>query len=221
MRFAVESAFTVTAEVQICTDPWDQGMRFPMHIYGSRRHRQYLKQRLRRDPVALSASAKLLRRLRDLQKPKPAEPQSVGPQVIDVAANGAAPPEAPPEKTFEEVYEECAYEAVEEAIASGELSVLDLFSQLEREKEEVVALLEGPWSGVKDPAGNEVPFTPENVAALLECDAIVTEGQPYAGETVGDALVKHLKGFAKGTAEVRAKYLEAGEKNSEGFSAGA
>lgn len=218
MRFGFEAALGVANDAGQCPDPWDLGVLFTIHRYGSKRHRQYLKGRLKRDPLAARTLAKLIKRGAQQATAK-AEPKDVTPPpadgVIDVGATTA------PEPTFQDEYAACYGEALVESIDKGEIDVFTVLSSSDDGRDEVLALLEG-WSGVTDgDSGEMVAFSPGAAAELLDNETIVKEGFAYAGDTVGEALVKHLRAFAKDHDEARQKFLEAGEKNSEGSSAGA
>lgn len=217
MRFAVETQFGITADVLSCPDPWGQ-ITFHVHRYGSKRHRTYLRARMKEDPLSNRTMAKLLKRglaaANSKQEPKPVSPDAGG-NVIDVGVVAPATQEA----TFADEYQHCFVEAVSEALDRGEITVFEMNGNTDKALDEVLALLEG-WDA-KYEDGSPVPFTRENALELLTTDTVVKDGQPFEGETVGDVLVKHLQEFAQAHDVTRRRYLEAAEKNSEGSSAGA
>lgn len=211
-KFAV-SGFAITSDVLPCSDPWGQGMVFKMHRLGSRRHKQYQRERIESDPITARAITKKVRRELEAAR-KPEEPKVVNGAPVVVTDTSAAPAPARDE------FQECFLEAVDEALEKGTASVFEILSARNDSRDLVVALCAG-WSGVKDENGADVPFSAEALGELLDVDALAKEGYEYEGEPVGEALVKHLHKFVHEHSLARAKYLEAGEKNSDGSSAGA
>lgn len=213
-RFAV-SGFAVTSDVLPCPDPWDQGMVFKMHRWGSKRHKQFQQSRWESDPLTARAMAKKIKR--DLAEARaPQEPKLINGAPV-VVSDTAPPVAAAPTDTLQD----CFLEAVEELLDKDGANVFTILANRDGARDEVVALCDG-WSGVTDQdSGADVAFSEVAFRDLLDIDAVVREGMAYEGETVGDALTKHLLRFVQEHSLARAKYLEAGEKNSEGSSAGA
>ncbi len=234
MRFAfgavagADAKFEIVKDVLECPDPWRLGIVFLVLRPGSRRHAERVRRRLKADPVMRLAMGKYIARLRTapVQAEKPPE-KPVGPAaeppVIDVGAQPATPPETPRPDPWLAALDD----AINEATETGKYDWLEFLSA-ERQVESVVDMLDG-WSGLQRTEGENgsgalvtVDFTAEVATELLTSEEyVVREGLPYAGLTVGAALVQHLTAFAKGHAEARAKYLEGAAKNSEPSSAGA
>lgn len=227
MRFATQSRFGITADALPCPNPWDETIVYQLHRLGGARHRKLMKQAVASDPVTARSLAQHFdaeaRRLRAEieRKQAPKDAAGNGKPAVAVLPETAPEPEKPlhsPEEQSELGLQLALYEAMRDALASGDVSAMERFSPDKQNRELVAGLLAGWTERYED--GELVPFTPENVEAVLTCETEVAEGHPYAGWCMGDALVAHLLKFATEHSMARTKALTAMGKGSEPSSAG-
>lgn len=211
MRFAIEQKFGITADTLPCRDPWGF-ITFQVLRPTSRKAKEREKARQKGDPVAVLAVSAAVRQGMGAATKKPA------PKLVNGSAE-LLPPEGAPTAAQEqgEDFAEVFGREVSQALDKGTISPFDLLSR-DRELEEALDLVDG-WDATYED-GSAVPCTRESVRELLTSDTLVSEGNEYAGKTVGDAYIEILLAFARKHDEARQKYIEQGGKASEQPSAG-
>lgn len=212
MRLNFASTATLFADEASFPDPWGVGVTFLVRRWNSREHQDWLRDRERRHPVSRAVNSGVIRRVLAARKPKDAD--------TEIAANGnqragAAEAEAP--KSVGEFYQE----VLDEAVAGGDLDPADVAAYVfgggsaDVDLDEALSLLAG-WEGVVDydADGAEVPFKPRAARAALSDESVVESGRPYAGQTVGAALVAHIRDCSKQIEAYRLEAVEGASGNS-------